>query len=369
MSHRIDVAVNLTWMAAGRVGGSEQYLTRQLLGLDASGFDLTIYCDREFRAAHPVLAERFDTSAMPGPTDSRAARVVAEHTWLAAASRHADVVHHGGGTTPLLGARPIVLTVHDLQYLVHPSYFSSARRRYLDAMMPHAVARATLVAVPTETVRRHVLDSFGIAANRVVVVPHGVPSIERPAPQRIAAARRRYAVHDRPYVVYPAITHPHKRHAVLLDMLDHLDDDTALVMIGGEGAAEPEVSAASAARGRSERVRRPGRVTEGDRDALLAGADALVFPSEFEGFGAPLIEAMVLDTPVVCSDAPAVVEVVADAAVVVEGPTGDAWAHGLGVARATRQELVERGRVRREEFTIGRSGEALAAAYRRAAAS
>lgn len=369
MTSRIDVAVNLTWMAPDRVGGSEQYLTRQLLGLDASTFDLSIYCDARFGAAHPLIAERSRISAMPGRVNSRGARVVLEHTWLAATTRHADVVHHGGGTAPLVGARPILLTIHDLQYLVHPEYFSMPRRRYLAAMMPRSVMRAAVVAVPTEFVRAHVIQAFGVAADRVVVVPHGVPAAARPTEQRIGDVRDRHGLGDRPYVVYPAITHPHKRQALLVDMLDHLDDDTALVLIGGEGVAEPGVSASISRSPHAGRVRRTGRVSEPDRDALLAGADALVFPSEFEGFGAPLIESMMFDTPVVCSDAPAVVEVVADAAVIVEEPTGEAWAKGVDSARSRRTELVERGGVRREQFTISRSGAALATAYRQAIAS
>ncbi len=369
MTSRIDVAVNLTWMAPDRVGGSEQYLTRQLLGLDASTFDLSIYCDARFGAAHPLLAERSRISAMPGRVNSRGARVVAEHTWLAARTRHADVVHHGGGTAPLGGARPIVLTVHDLQYLVHPDYFSTSRRRYLDAMMPRSVARASVVAVPTEFVRAHVIEAFGADADRVLVVPHGVPVAERPTDRKIIEVRGRHGLDDRAYVVYPAITHPHKRQTLLVDMLDHLDDDTALVLIGGEGMAEPAVSASISRSAHAGRIRRTGRVSESDRDALLAGADALVFPSEFEGFGAPLIESMMFDTPVVCSDAPAVVEVVADAAVIVDEPTGEAWAAGVGLARSRRAELVERGGVRRREFTISSSGAALASAYRQAVAS
>ncbi|MEO6651228.1 MAG: glycosyltransferase family 1 protein [Ilumatobacteraceae bacterium] len=365
----IDVAVNLTWMAPGRVGGSEQYLARQLLGLDATAFDLSIYCDGRFGAAYPQLLSRYRTSVMPGRIDSRVGRVALEHTWLAAKTRHADVVHHGGGTAPFVGARPVVLTVHDLQYLVHPAYFSAARRRYLGAMMPRSVARAAVIAVPTEFVRAHVIEAFGVQADRVRVVPHGVPVAERPTARTIEEVRGRHGVDNRPYVVYPAITHPHKRQAVLIDMLDHLDDGTALVLIGGEGFAESVVADTIARSPHAERVQRPGRVSDTDRDALVAGADALVFPSEFEGFGAPLVEAMMFDTPVVCSDAPAVVEVVGDAAVIVAEPSGQSWAAGVGLARSRRAHLVERGGVRREDFTIGRSGAALASAYLQAADS
>ena len=268
---------------------------------------------------------------------------------------------------PLLGAAPTVLTVHDLQYLRHPEYFSAARRRYLAAMVPRSARRATVVTVPSRFVRDHVCDAFDVADERIVVVPHGVPLVDAPDGDRTAAVLARYGLVDRPFVVYPAITHPHKGHTVLVEMLDELDDDIALVLIGGHGTAERGLQSMIRASRHRQRVFRLGRVPDTDRDALVAGADALVFPSEFEGFGAPLIEAMALGTPVVCSSADAVVEVVGDAGVVVVERTGAAWAAAVDDARRNRSELTARGRRRRECFTIETSGAALADAYRMAA--
>jgi glycosyltransferase involved in cell wall biosynthesis len=368
MGDRIDVAVNLLWIAPGRVGGSEQFLERQLLGLSAPDIRLTVYCTTAFAAVHPDLAERHLQVLAPGGQDWRGGRIAAEHTWLALRTRHADVVHHGGGTTPLVGRRPIVLTVHDLQYLTFPRYFSRARRAYLDAMMPRSVARASVVTVPTEYVRGTVVDAFGVDPARVVVVPHGIPAMFDSTPADLAAVRRRAGLADRPYVVYPAITHPHKGHRVLIEMLDHLDEDVQLVLLGGEGAAESAVRSAVDSSVHGARVHRLGRVEDHERDALLAHAEALVFPSEYEGFGAPLVEAMALGTPVVCSAAPAVTEVVADAAVVVSAPDGAAWAEAVTEARERRHELAARGHARRADFTLARSGAAVAAAYRLAVA-
>lgn len=361
------VAVNLTWMAPGRVGGSEEYLTRQLLGVDPSEFDVDLLCDPAVPDAHPLLAGRFRMVSMPLSGDHRAVRIALEHSWLVMRTRAADVVHHGGGTTPFVGRRPIVLTIHDLQYRRFPEYFGSARRRYLATMMPRSVSRSAVVAVPSEFVRGEVIEAFGVAEDRVLVVPHGVPEIARPTDEEMSAACDRYGVAGRPYVVYPAITYPHKGHAVLVDTVDHLDESTVIVLLGGEGAAEPALTRAIESGRRSDRVIRPGRVSASDRDALVAGADALVFPSEFEGFGAPVVEAMALGTPVVCSDAEALVEVVADAAVVVRSRTGEAWAGAIGEARSRRRELVELGRRRRADFTIEASGAAISAAYRLAA--
>lgn len=365
MTDRIRVAVNLTWLDPGRVGGSEEYLTRQLAGVDRTVVEPTLYCSPAFARAHPELAASFGVRPAPGGT-SRPARLAIEHTWLARATRDADVVHHGGGTAPVVGRRPIVLTVHDLQFLVHPEFFSTTRRRYLEVMVPRSIARAAVVAVPSGTVRDHVLEAYGVVGDRVVVVPHGVPEPADLDADDVDRVRHDHGLGSDPYVVYPAITHPHKGHAVLLDMICHLDDGTRLVLIGGAGAAERDLQGAIRSSGQADRIVRPGRVPVADRDALLAGADALVFPSRFEGFGAPLVEAMAVGTPVVCSGAAAVREVVGDAAVVVDEADGSAWAAGVTAARRRTAELVAAGHRRRVAFTIDRSGAAITAAYRQA---
>ena len=374
MTADLDVTVNLLWLAPGRVGGSEQYLVRQLAGLPAGiGIAPRLMVQRPFVAAHGDLASRFTTETWPLERDWRGARIVAEHTWLVARSRTADVVHHGGGTVPLAAPRPIVLTIHDLQYLAHPDYFSRTRLAYLRWMMPRSVRRAAVVAVPSAFVRSTVVDAFGVDPDRVVVVPHGVPAAAPVDPVTIADIRARYALGTRPYLLYPAITHPHKGHGLLVEMMPVLDDDLALVLVGGRGTAEDDVMAAVRERGLADRVVRTGRIGDVERDALIAGAAALVFPSEYEGFGAPLVEAMTLDTPIVASGQPAVREVVGDAAILVgggdrDGADGEAWAAAVGDAIEHRDRLVAAGRARREAFTLAVSGTALAAAYRRAAA-
>jgi len=366
---RVRVAVNLLWLATGRVGGSEQYLTRQLTGLpDDPDIEPHLYVQPTFLAAHPGLASRFTTTPMPVSRDWRPLRIAAEHTWLHARARSADIVHHGGGTVPFTGSHPVLLTVHDLQYREFPHYFSRARLTYLSRMMPRSVGRATVVATPSEYVRGTVIDAFDTDPDRVVVVPHGVPAHRVPDVATCRDVAARYGIGDRPYVVYPAITHPHKGHRLVVEMLARLATDHLLVLVGGEGTAEPEVRRAIAVTGTDDRVIRTGRVPDADRDALVAGARALVFPSEYEGFGAPLVEAMMLGAPVVCSDHPAIREVVADAGIVVTERSGAAWADAVEQAERRRTDLVAAGTARADAFTIGHAGEALATAYRRVAA-
>jgi alpha-1,3-rhamnosyl/mannosyltransferase len=369
-SGALRVAVNLAWVAPGRVGGSEEYLVRQLSGLPTDGsIEPTIYCQPAFVDAHPALTSSHPVVPMPLRRDRRATRIVAEHTWLAVRTRSADVVHHGGGTAPVVGRRPIVLTVHDLQYLRYPEYFGRGRHSYLHRMMPRSVRRAAIVTVPSAYVRGTVLEAFGVDPDNVLVVPHGVPELPKPSHEQTAVTLARYGLGGRPFVVYPAITHPHKGHRVLIEMLAHLDPDITLVLAGGAGTAELDLQRMIAASRHHDRVVRTGRVPDLDRDVLISAASALVFPSRYEGFGAPLVEAMVFGTPVVCGGAEAVIEVAGEAAVIVTEPTPEAWADGVRQALAQPQRLVELGRLRRQSFTLDISGRALAAAYRRAVGS
>lgn len=369
LTHRgaVEVAVNLLWCVPGDVGGSEEYLVRQLIGLadQPAGFVPTLYCLPAFVDAHPELVSLYPMVTAGITGSERPRRVVAENTWLARRTKSADIVHHGGGTIPKFGNGPVVLTIHDLQYLTHPEYLSSTKLRYLKSAIPRSIHRSSVVAVPSEYVRSVVVDRFDKDPGRVVVVPHGVePGLGSSAPSEFQL-RRDYGLGSGRVLVFPAITHPHKGHRFLLELMANQwsDPDLRLVLLGGAGAADAEVAKAIGDLGLARRVLRPGRVSNADRDGLIAMAEALVFPSQYEGFGAPVVEAMALGTPVICSDQPALAEVVGDAGLVLPRDP-EAWAGALEVVAARRTELVAAGRERARRFTASRSGAALAQAYR-----
>lgn len=366
----VKVGVNLLWCVPGEVGGSEEYLVRQLMGLASqpAGFVPTIYCLPSFVDAHPEL-ERLYPMVTAGITGrDRGRRILTEHVWLSRRTKSADVVHHGGGTTPRIGRRPVVLTIHDLQYETFPEYLSSTKLRYLRTTMPRSVARADVITVPTEYVRSTVIERFPVDPADVLVVRHGVEPEFGTRTRSEFELRRDYGLGGGRVLVFPAITHPHKGHLFLLDVMARCwkDPDLRLVMLGGAGAADVDVARGIERLGLVGRVVRPGRVSDDDRDGLIRLADALVFPSEYEGFGAPVVEAMALGTPVVCSDQAALVEVVGDAGIVLSRET-DAWADALDRVDADGAAMRIAGRRRAANFTAAKSGAGLAAAYRRAA--
>ena len=369
------VGVNLLWMVAGEVGGTEAYLTRLLAALAdrPAAIDYRLFVLPGFAAAHPDLAARFETETAPIAGHRRTVRVAAESTWLAGRLRRTgvDVVHHAGGTVPPTPQPPILLTVHDIQYLTFPEFFSPTKRRYLAAMVPRSVRRAAVVMVATEFVKATLVDRFGTDPDRVVVVP--IPAqLALPAATPAAEVRRRYGLGDRPFFLYPAITYPHKNHAVLVEALAQLVDghpEALLVLTGGTASAEPVIEAEIFRRNLTAHVRRPGRVPAADLEALFAEAAALVFPSRYEGFGAPVIEAMQRRCPVIGADATAVPEVADGAALLVDPDDVEGWAAAMATMLEDperRRRLIERGVARTDAFAPDRAAATLEEAYGRA---
>ena len=362
----LSVGVNMLWCVPGHVGGSEEYFVRQLLGLSqlADRCAVTAFVPRGFVAVHPEVASAVEVVEAGHDCRSRARRVFAENTWLYSRSTSFDLVHHGGGTMPSRSSSPSVVTVHDLQYLTYPQYFTRTKLAYLTKRVPNAVRRATVVAVPSEHVKSTVVASFGVDPSCVVVVRHGVESTIGTSPTPEVELRQRFSITTPRVLVYPAITHPHKNHEFLLRLLGSVwnDPDLSVVFAGGAGLADDDVSRLVAKLGLSSRVVRTGRVSPSDRDGLIAMAEAVVFPSMFEGFGAPVLEAMAIGTPVIASDATALPEVVADAGV-VRGLETHLWADALDVVRERRSELIAKGRLRAANFSAVESARDLLGAY------
>lgn len=360
------VAVNLTWCVPGRVGGSEEYLVRQIAGMAAieAPFDLTVFAPRGFIAAHPELAAAVSIVEAPTDAHSRPRRVLIENTWLARRTRSFDVVHHGGGTLPTRGNVTTVLTVHDVQYLTYPQYFTPLKLRYLRSRVPVSLKRATVIAVPTAYVGDSLVRAFGVPESRVHVVRHGMEEHLGEGATEGAELRERFALGDSRVLVFPAITHPHKNHEFLLELLAHewRKHDVVIVFAGGEGLAEERVMMRARELGVADRIRRVGRVGAHDRDGLITLAEALVFPSTYEGFGAPVIEAMALGTPVIASDAAALREVVGDGGVALP-LTRESWGPALDHVRERREELIERGRRHAARYTNVESARDLVRAY------
>lgn len=368
------VGINLLWMVPGVVGGSETYTTRLLHGLveRSSDLDYTIFALPQFAEAHPSLAKTFKTAYAPVTGQWKSFRVAGENSWLAVQCRRRriELVHHAGGTVPAIRTVRPVLTIHDLQYLYYPEYFTATKRAYLKAMVPHSAEAARLILTPSDFTRRTVVERLSIDPSIVRVVPHGIsPRVELAGRERRSPSR--YGISGA-FFIYPAITYPHKNHPVLIEafarvLRDH--PDTMLVMTGAKGSMEVRIAKQVRELGIQDRVLRLGYIPAGDLDALYTQAAALTFPSRFEGFGAPVLEAMSKGCPVIAAHATALPEVVDDAGILVSPDNSEQWANAMSTLlrdETKRQKLVKSGLARAAEFTWRRSADILEEAYRHA---
>lgn len=366
------VGVNLLWLVPGEVGGSETWVTGLLAHLAEHrppGIDVVVFASPALLDAHPWL-DRFEVVRAPVGR-SRPRRVVAESTWLAVAGRRAkvDVLHHMGGTIPVLRASPALVTIHDLQPLTMPEHFSSVKQRYLRARLQPSATRSRLVTGVSEFTRADVVARLGVADDRTAVTPAAVDPAPAPAPGVDPAAIARAHRLDRPWLLYPAIPYPHKDHATVVDALAAVPD-VLLVLTGGAGPEDEALRRRAERLGVGDRVRRTGRVPVGHLDALYRGAAALAFPSRYEAVGLPVLEAMARGCPVIAADATGLPAVVGDAGVLV--PPGDPAAWASAIQRvldddAHRTSLVDHGHQRVQAWAPAASTAKLVEAWERAA--
>ena len=367
------VGINLLWMVPGAVGGSETYMSRLLSGLAerSTAFDYTIFAVPQFADAHPELAKTFKMAYAPVTGQWKSFRVAGENSWLVrqCQKRKIALVHHAGGVIPVLHTTRPILTIHDLQYLYYPEYFTTARLNYLKLMVPRSAEAARLILVPSEFTRRTIIERLEIDPSIVIVVPHGISPHERRAyPTDI---RDRYDLND-PYFLYPAITYPHKNHLVLVEAFAKVvreRPNTTLVLTGAKGSMETRISSEIRGLGIEQRIRRLGYVPEEDLDGLYHEAVAMCFPSRFEGFGAPVLEAMSRDCPVIAADATALPEVVGEAGYLVSPDNVEGWAQemiDLLEDSGARDRLAKVGLERAKEFTWTHAADILEDSYHHA---
>ena len=354
-AQKISVGVNLLWLRSGRVGGSEEYAVRLLSAfLPEAPVRLTLFALPGFAESHPLLAERHEVvTAKAGKL--RPLRVLIENTWLAAQCRRRglDIVHHLGGTVPFVGVKPSVVTIHDLQPLDHPKRFGSVKRLYLRLMLPWSVRRAEAIITVSEFCRGRLVERLKVDPQRVTIVPAPIDAASAALDMPLAAAAPDLAI---PFVLYPAVTYPHKNHEVLLRALARLAADgvdVALVVSGGPGPLDAKLDSLAAELGMGRRWHRLGRIPRAVLDGLYRQAAAMVFPSKYEGYGLPVVEAMARGCPVVAADAGGLPEVVGSGGRVVDPDDVAQWSEAIGemVGEAVaRRELSEAGTARVREL-------------------
>jgi glycosyltransferase involved in cell wall biosynthesis len=283
-----------------------------------------------------------------------------------------DVVHGPNFVVPPARRAAEVVTVHDLTCVRFPE-MCTADVLQVPGLLRRALARGAWVHTVSSSVAAEVVEAFSADPDRVVTVPNGAPEALAPGEKdHLAPEGRRVAGAER-YVLALGTLEPRKDLPTLVrafDLLADADPDLRLVLAGPDGWGADQVSAAVLAARHGDRVRRLGWVADGARRALLAGAEVVAYPSRYEGFGLPPLEALAAGTPVVATRAGALPEVLDDAAewAAVGDPESVASALRTVLDDTDRAAaIVAAGRRRLATYSWDRTAAGLTGLYRRAA--
>jgi len=256
---------------------------------------------------------------------------------------------------PLTCPCPAVVTVHDLSFEREPSLMGLRERLIFRAVVPRAARHAARVIAVSELTKRDLIELYRIPEEKIVVIPNGVdPRFRAEGPRTTGD-----------YALVVGALQPRKDPAAAIEALALLGNgDLRLVFAGPDRGGRVEAERAAERTGLHGRVDFRGYVPQQELAALYRGAACLVFPSRYEGFGLPALEAMASGTPVVATTAGALPEVVGDAAILVDERDPAALAGGIERALADRDRLVRAGLERARLYSWAETARRTLAVYR-----
>jgi len=381
------IGFNLIAFLPGSMGGMETYCRGLLAALQEvdSSNHYALLCDSHYRNAIPTENPLFQVMECnySKPSWRWFLRGVIRNTvgidiLTPYINRlEVDVIHHPFSfLNPLNTQIPSVLTFHDMQHEFYPEYFSSFEMKTRKELYRPSPGRATRVIAISEHAKACLVEKYGIDPAKVDVVYNGFnPSFRvLDDPVHLEQIRMKYGL-DRPFLYYPAATWPHKNHKRLFQALKIMRDehgfDGHLVLSGVAMQAHDEIMAEIERLGLSNMVKVLGFLPFEDLPWLFNLARMLVFPSLFEGFGIPLVEAMACGCPVACSDVASIPEVAGEAGVYFDPASAEdiavkTWM--LWTEETVRQERVKLGLERAKKFNWIKAARETVEVYRKAVA-
>ena len=254
---------------------------------------------------------------------------------------------------PLWCPCPAVVTIQDLSFERDPSVMGTRDRLIFRAAVPRAARRAAHVLAISELTKRDLVELYGIPEQKITVTPLAADPVfrpEGPSPE------------GEPYALFVGALQPRKDATTAIEALSLVDGAPRLVLVGPDKGGRAEAEATAARLGVAVELR--GHVPQDELAALYRGAACLVFPSRYEGFGLPMLEAMASGTPVVATTAGALPEVAGEAAILVEPGDSVALAGGIERALADHERLREAGLARVARYSWAETARVTLEVYR-----
>ena len=371
------IAINAQLLAPRGAGGYRSagihtYIEQSLRHLPEAGPDLhlTVF------TSHPPdgLPSSLQLRTSRWPTERPVLRILWEQIVQPQAARQvgADLLHAMAFVAPLLRPCPTVVTVYDLSFALFPQYFRGFNQAYLRFGTRASVKRARRVIAISDHTRRDVARLYAVPIERIDVAYPGVnPALKPSEPAVIARFRHEKNLPEK-YLLFLGTLEPRKNLVMLIDAFARFKrqcPEATLILAGGVGWLAREIFDAARASGVGDSIRLPGFVPAQEKALWYAAATAFVYPSTYEGFGLPPLEAMACGTPVITSNAASLPEVVADAGVSIGPADPGGWAAALGRVwndPIYRAELRDRGLAQSKKFTWLETARQTIAVYRHA---
>ncbi len=380
---RIGIDVTSAVTQSAGIGRYTRELVRALFALNAP-HTYTLFYATEKRVARPID---------PLPAQARLRRLPFHDKWLARVwhkwriplpvewvTGSLNLFHSPDFTLPPTRRRTrTLLTVHDLSFVRDPESAVPSLRRYLNRAVPRSVARADRVLADSQATKADLVELFGAPPDKIDVLLSGVDARFRPIrdPAALAAVRARYDLGGGPLVLAVGTIQPRKNYVRLIQAFAQVIGqwwqigsewmgDVNLVIAGGKGWLFDAIFAEVTRLGLEGRVRFTGFVDEADLPTLYSAATVFAYPSLYEGFGLPVLEAMACGAPVIGSNASSIPEVIGDAGLLVDPLAVDAIAAGLiGLLKdASARDAYMRAGIRRAgQFTWEAAARQLLATY------
>ncbi len=373
----MHVGLNLIFLVPGETGGME-VVARELIPALAvaapPGMRLTAFINREAAGERDApWGQVVRAVTVPVNARNRAQWVAGEQALLPrlAARAGVDLVHSLASTAPAWGRFRRVATVHDLIYARFPDAHAGIRDLGMRALVPLAVRRSQRVIADSHSTREDLIELLKVSPERIDVVPLGLGSVRREQPLSEREVRARLDLGERGVVLSLSAKRAHKNLLALIEAFARLPaaGRPVLVLPGYPTAHEAELRERARALGIESDVRFPAWISPAELEGLWAIADAFVFPSLYEGFGLPVLEAMARGVPVACSNASSLPEVAGDAALLFDPRDEGAIAHALA-RLLSDHTLADRlralGLARAREFTWERTARLTLESYGRA---
>ena len=369
------IGLNLLFLVPDETGGMEVYARHLIQSLvrQRPDLDFTAFINRNAAARRGPWNELVPSVTVPVNSRNRAAWVLADQSLLplAAARKRVDLLHSLANLAPAWGPYRRLLTVHDLIHRTFPDAHDGLRAKALSVVMPLGFRRSHRLIAISQTTRDDLVNLFHEPPEKIDVIPQGVdePHPELALPE--GELRAQLQAGERPIAFSLSAKRPHKNLPRLLQALALIPAERRplLVIPGYRTWHEDELREQARALGIEDDVRLLGWVSQAEVEALYAASALFVFPSLYEGFGLPLLEAMQRGVPVACSDRTSLPEVAGDAALMFDPDRPEEIAAAMERLLAGGEE-VERlraaGYERARQFTWDETARLTAASYERA---